>query len=749
MSAFPEPERESWEALLRQLEDRSEEIRDLWYEALMPAGVPSLPAPDFRLKLSEMTGEAIAVMCAPGFGARERQRARDLGRSLTSLRYLSSDSLLKTQEALSEGFSRELSEWQWRWISPRKDALLAELAAGFFDSALQLILQEQERIKTALLDEREAAENALRKSERSLAEAQRIARLGHWEMDLSDYRLHCSEEIYRIFGVSSEEFGNTLDSFRRHVHPEDLEMVEKIGEAAMSGGGSFEHRIVRPSGEVRAVSQRLDTYLDGSGRPVKLVGTVQDVTERKVLEERLEYQALHDSLTGLPNRDYFMQRLRAVLSGEAAGPHGLPPDAAVQVLFLDLDNFKLVNDSLGHSVGDEMLVAVAGRLKQCMRDGDFLARMGGDEFTVMVRDPGYPEEASSATRVAERVISALREPFALQERELFISASIGVAHGSLARRQDKDGEPSRAARASAEASAEAGAEKLLRDADTAMYRAKERYDGGYEVFRPGMAIRSMQRLSLGNDLVQAPERGEFELHYQPQFRLSDGAIAGVEALLRWNHPRRGLMLPSEFIPLAEETGLIHGIGRWVLQTAARSAGTLRQVLAPEREGGRLQMGVNLSAVQLLHPELVGDVRRILDTYGLRGADLELEVTESAVMEDAELFCDRLDELRSLGVALTIDDFGTGYSSLAYLKKLPVDSLKIDRTFVGGIEYDRKNRLIVSATISLAQSLGLSVVAEGVENAGQHECLKELGCDTAQGYYLGRPLPLEAISAPNS
>ena len=748
MSAFPDPERELREALLRQLESRREEIRDQWYGALMPAGLSPLSAPDLRLKLSEMTEEAIYAICSPRFGTRERQRARALGRSLTSLRYLSSDSLLKTHEALSEGFSRDLSESQWRWISPRKDALLAELAAGFFDSALGLVLQEQERSKMALLEERESADDALRKSERSLAEAQRIALLGHWEMDLSDYRLYWSEEIYRIFGVSREEFGNTLDSFRQHVHPDDLAMVEEIGEAAMSGvRGSFEHRIVRPSGEVRVVNQRLNPYLDDAGRPIKLVGTVQDITERKLLEEQLEHQALHDPLTGLPNRDYFLQRLRAVLSGESAEPRGLPPDAEVQVLFLDLDNFKLVNDSLGHSVGDEMLVAVAGRLKQCMRGGDFLARMGGDEFTVMVRDAGHSEEASPAARVAERVIRALREPFALQERELFISASIGIAHGSPARRR-YEGEPSRDERASAEASAEARAEKMLRDADTAMYRAKERSDGGYEVFRPGMAIRSMQRLSLGNDLVQAAERGEFELRYQPRFRLSDGSVAGVEALLRWNHPRRGLILPSEFIPLAEETGLIHSIGRWVLGTASRGAGTLRRELAGGREDRRLQMGVNLSVVQLFHPDLVRDVKRALEMEELRGVDFELEVTESAVMEDAELFCEKLGELRSLGVALTIDDFGTGYSSLAYLKKLPVDNLKIDRTFVGGIERDRENRLIVAATISLAQSLGLCVVAEGVETAGEHECLRELGCDMAQGYYLGRPMLLEDISALN-
>ena len=739
MSAYPEPERESREALLRQLESRREEICGLWYSALMSAGISSLNAPEFRNKLSWMTGEAIGVICTPVFGARERQRARALGRSLTDLRYMDSDALLASQEALSRGFSRGLSEWQWRWISPRKDALLAELAAGFFDSALALVLQEQKRIKTVLLEGREAAEDALRESERSLAEAQRIARLGHWEMELSDYRIHWSEEIYRIFGVTREEFGSTLDSLRRYVHPDDLARVEKMGEAAMYGGlGSFEHRIVRPSGEVRVVSQRLNHHLDESGRKIKLAGTIQDVTERRMLEDQLEHQALHDPLTGLPNRDYFMQRLRAVLSGETAQPRGLPPDAPVQVLFLDLDNFKLVNDSLGHSVGDDMLVAVAGRLKQCMRDEDFLARMGGDEFTVMVRDARPPEEASAAIRVAERMIRALREPFVLQERELFISASMGIAHGSPARRREPDDEPPQAARASAE--------KLLRDADTAMYRAKERSDGGYEVFRPGMAVRSMQRLSLGNDLVQAAERGEFELHYQPRLRLSDGSVAGVEALLRWNHPRRGLIPPSEFIPLAEKTGLIHGIGRWALQTAVLSADALRQAFTPDREGGRLQIGVNLSAVQLLHPELVRDVERILEAGGLRGMDLELEVTESAVMEDAELFCGRLDELRSLGVALTIDDFGTGYSSLAYLKKLPVDSLKIDRAFVAGIEHDRKNRLIIAAIISLAQSLGLSVVAEGVENAGQHERLKELGCDMAQGYYLGRPLPLEAISA---
>ena len=397
------------------------------------------------------------------------------------------------------------------------------------------------------------------------------------------------------------------------------------------------------------------------------------------------------------------------------------------MFFLDLDAFKVVNDSLGHETGDGLLVEVADRLVACMRPGDTAARFGGDEFAVLLEDVAG---ADDAVGVADRIATVLSEPFELGGSEVYVSASVGVALG---------GGPSEDV---------AGLEDLIRRADLAMYGAKKKGKAGHEVFDPSMNAAAHARLTLENDLRRAVERDEFKLFYQPKVRvaavLPGAGIVGVEALVRWEHPERGLVSPAEFIPVAEETGLIVPIGRWILEEACRRAIEWQGIAGTDDP---FVMGVNLSARQFADKGLVEDVARILGETGLAPEALDLEITESVVMDDAPTTANILRELKALGVRLSIDDFGTGYSSLSYLKRFPVDYLKVDRSFVGNIGQaggSSEDAVIVDNIVSLARGLGLRVVAEGVETAEQLARLREMGCDLAQGYYFSRPLPEGAM-----
>ena len=457
---------------------------------------------------------------------------------------------------------------------------------------------------------------------------------------------------------------------------------------------------------VRAVQEGAQDYLIKGQVDARLLGrAINYAVERKRAEVELAHQALHDALTGLPNRALFLDRLGQALT--RLSRHS----TTLGVLFLDLDRFKIVNDSLGHDAGDRLLVMVADRLAGVLRAGDTAARFGGDEFVILCEEIAGERHAIA---VAERIAESLGEPFLLGDEEVFVRTSIGIALAASPNHRP---------------------EALIRDADAAMYRAKERGGGGYEVFDDAMRARAVRRLDTENALHRALERGEFELYYQPQYRLATGALAGVEALVRWNHRDRGLVAPDDFIATAEETGLVIELGAWVVEAAARQA-----TLWP------IEMAVNVSGRQCAHPDFVELVSDIVRRTGVDPARFCLEVTETAVMADETVSLDVLTRLKQLGVSLAIDDFGTGYSSLQALQRFPFDIVKIDRSFVEGIEVKEQEAAIVAAVISLAHALDLVAVAEGVETAGQAERLRALGCDIAQGFHFARPQPAAALDA---
>jgi diguanylate cyclase (GGDEF)-like protein len=441
-------------------------------------------------------------------------------------------------------------------------------------------------------------------------------------------------------------------------------------------------------------------------------GALGRAAEREVLEEQLRHRAFYDSLTGLPNRALFLDRIaHSIARADRLGQE-------LAVLFIDLDRFKVINDSLGHSAGDRLLVEVGRRLRSCLRESDTLARLGGDEFTVMLEGATAVADAPQA---AERILATLRAPFVLDGQETYAAASIGIASGNAIRESGRD---------------------LLREADIALYRAKAGGRGRYTVFDAGLNHLPAEHLHLESDLHRAIERNELRVHYQPIFALSDGRITGLEALVRWEHPEKGLVQPNDFIPLAEETGLIVPIGKWVLDEACRQMVEWNATYAGAEP---MSISVNLSARQLQDPNLIHDVENAVRTSGLDAECLQLEITESVVMQEPEQTVFKLHALKRLGIRLAVDDFGTGYSSLAYLKRFPIDVLKIDRAFVNGITHAGHDSAIVHTVVSLARALGLRTTAEGIEERSQWALLAQLGCDQGQGYIFSRPLRPEGIA----
>jgi diguanylate cyclase (GGDEF)-like protein len=457
---------------------------------------------------------------------------------------------------------------------------------------------------------------------------------------------------------------------------------------------------------VQAVHEGAQDYLIKGQVDARLLSrSINYAIERKRAEVELAHQAMHDALTGLPNRALFYDRLGQALN--RVGRQG----SAVAVLFLDLDRFKLINDSLGHGAGDKLLVSVAERLAGVLRAGDTAARFGGDEFVILCEDVSGERQAIA---IAERIAAELDAPFVIDSDEVFAHTSVGIALAT---------EPG------------ARPEALIRDADAAMYRAKERGGGVYEVFDDAMRERAVRRMATENALHRALDRGEFVMHYQPIVHMATGALYGVEALARWQHPDRGLVMPGEFIEAAEETGLIIALGAWAFEAACRQSAIW---------GSDVMMSVNLSARQCTHPDLVATFGKILARTRADPAAVSLEITETALMEDIELSTATLSALKELGLRLALDDFGTGYSSLRALQHFPVDVVKIDRSFIEPIERDPQEAAIVAAVISLSHALGLRTVAEGIETIAQVDRLRALGCDLAQGFYFAKPGPAEDV-----
>lgn len=568
-------------------------------------------------------------------------------------------------------------------------------------------------------DEKREAEAALRHSEarfRRLAENARDV-ICRYELRPQRGFSYMSPAVEHMLGYTPQEFYADPDLPPKLIDPEDVpHLLALVRDRASAQSAVL--RVRHKNGPAVWTELRTAHVYDNAGRLVAIEAIVRDITERRTLEQQLAYQAFHDPLTGLPNRALFLDRLERALV--RASRHA----GTVAVLFLDLDRFKVVNDSLGHDMGDKLLVAVGERLLGCIRAGDTVARRGGDEFTVLLEDVA---DVNDATIVAERIIKALEEPVSLGGQEVYAAASIGIV---LSR-------PGRGRRGP-----KAYAEELLRDADVAMYRAKSKGKARYEVHDPSMHNRAIERLVLETDLRRAIERQEFRVYYQPKLRIENGSVEDLEALVRWQHPKRGLTSPLDFIPLAEETGLIIPLGQLVLAEACRQARAWQ-----ERNGvdQPLRMCVNLSARQFQQANLVDQVAQVLETAHLDPRLLELEITESVIMEDAQSTIGTLRALKCLGVRLAVDDFGTGYSSLSYLRRFPVDCLKIDRSFVGGLGRNAEDTAIVGAIVRLGHALGLEVTAEGVETAAQMEQLRTLGCDLAQGFYFAKPLPTRETS----
>jgi diguanylate cyclase (GGDEF)-like protein/PAS domain S-box-containing protein len=558
---------------------------------------------------------------------------------------------------------------------------------------------------------------ALRRSEERYALAVRGANDGLWDWDLTTSRIYYAPRWKSMLGYDEDQIGDSPEEWLGRVHPLDAERVRAEIATHCDGQTSqlqTEHRMLHDDGTYRWVLSRGLVVRDADGRAVRMAGSQTDITQRKVAEDRLYYDAFHDTLTGLPNRALLIDRLgRAILRKKRHEEYRFA------VLFLDLDGFKVINDSLGHQTGDQLLIAISRRLEACVRGGDTVSRLGGDEFIILMDDI---EEPSDVFRMADRVLEELQTPFILNGHEMATSASIGIALSELS--YDR-------------------AEDLLRDADIAMYKAKSRGKSGHVIFDKAMHTLAVTRMKLEADLRTAAMRQEFRLHFQPIVSLRTGEITSFEALIRWNHPERGLVSPDEFIPVAEETKMILPLGLWVLREAARQ---LRTWQRERPKGHPLSISVNLSCRQFLQPDLVSQIERILAETELDARCLKMEITESVIMDQMEMAPMALSRLKSLGVRLAMDDFGKGYSSLSYLHQFPFDTLKIDRSFIARIGVGGDNTEIVRTILTLANGLGLDVVAEGVETQIQLRLLRELGCQFGQGYLFSRPIAGEAAGS---
>lgn len=581
-----------------------------------------------------------------------------------------------------------------------------ERGVGVFDSTGELLAIEG--IMQDITSQKQAFQ-ALREAERRYHSLFDNAIEGIFRTTPEGQYLDSNPALARIYGFDSiEELGNSLRDIRAqlYVDPERRTEFMRIVKARGSIGG-FESQVYRKNGDIIWISENARAVIDDNGAVLYYEGTVEDITERKLYETRIQQQANYDTLTGLANRSLLNDRLQqAIMMAASYGTR-------LAVVFIDLDRFKYINDSLGHHVGDQLLCVMAQRLRACVRDSDTVARLGGDEFVLLLNGLSESDNLSSSM---ERMLQEIAAPWTMQNGQFDVTCSMGIAM------YPDDG---------------SDAQTLLKHADSAMYRAKERGRNNFQFFTSELNTQMTERVELEMGLRRALERNQFCLYYQPRVDLKTKAIIGAEALIRWQVADDELMLPNRFIPLAEETGLIVPIGQWALRAACEQNQRWRAAGLPP-----LVMAVNVSLRQFQREDFLQTLTSTLHDTGLVAQGLEIEVTESSVMHNAERLIDMLCKIKALGVHISVDDFGTGYSSLSYLKRFPVDRLKIDRSFVQDILLDPDGEAIVRTIIALGHNLGLKVVAEGVETIEQVDYLSNNGCDELQGYYYGRPMPAE-------
>ncbi|MEU6990874.1 EAL domain-containing protein [Streptomyces sp. NPDC046465] len=693
-------------------EGRIRRFATIWSRAIFPVTATSLTRPEFEQQLVPLARRLSGALQARIFDAAESQA---VGAALIGTHCTDPEALSRTLDCVDaylvlycggDGPQEELRA--------RSARIQHAMAAGFAQALRERTLAEQEAISRAALSARSAVAEALHASEARFRAVFHGAAIGIGIAALDGTVLEVNDALIRMFGGLEHQLrGRNVGEW---THPDDSPHVWKLYEELVRGDREHyrvEKAFYRPDGTVLWTNLTVSLLRDADGQPQYQLALMEDTTERRLLNLRLRYEATHDALTGLPNRTLFFERLDKALAAGTTARFGL--------CYLDLDGFKTVNDSLGHAAGDRLLVEVADRLQSCATaPGEMVARLGGDEFVALTTGPDTETEVDE---LAGRIMNALATPIRVDGRELTVRGSIGIVEGPAGER---------------------GAAEVLRSADITMYRAKSAGGNRYELADPEADARAITRHGLTTALPAALERGEFFIEYQPLVHLGDGSVRGAEALVRWLHPQHGVIGPDRFIPLAEHTGLIVPLGRWVLEESVRQA---RLWEARHTDAGPLRVNVNLSPMQLTHPGLVSDTVDILEREGLEPGALCLEVTESALIGADDDLLKPLRRLAEMGVDIALDDFGTGYSNLANLRRLPVSVLKLDRSFTQGMQHfpaDPVDLKIVEGIVALAHSLDLAVTVEGVETGAQADQLRELGCDTAQGWYYARPGPPDQL-----
>ncbi|WP_177154560.1 MULTISPECIES: putative bifunctional diguanylate cyclase/phosphodiesterase [Actinosynnema] len=689
----------------------AESFARTWATAVIGSSYVPMTRSEVVEHLRALTEVLVAALLATPF---RPAPGHEIGARLVEAHFTGTDTLGRTVQLMGDDLCAELGIPADDATRTRLAALQGALAAGYARALRERTLAEQEAIRAAVLDARDQAEAALRASEARFRAMFTEAAIGIGIADVEGRILDVNQALQDMLGFGVEEMRQ--HNIRDLMHPEDGPSVWRLYDQLTAGERDHyraEKRFRRADGEQVWTHLTLSLVRDDHGDPQYQVAMIEDVTDRHLLQNRLRYQALHDPLTGLPNRALFLDRLSRVF--------GNPDKHRAGLCYLDLDGFKVINDSLGHDIGDQLLVEVGRRLDRSVSgDGKLVARMGGDEFVILVEDSTRTDDIVA---VADRVLRELESPIRIGGHELTVSASIGIVERGLEGTSAPD---------------------LVRDADITLYWAKADGKSRWALYDPDRNAKEIARFTLSATMPAALERDEFYVDYQPLVRLENARVVGVEALVRWQHPEFGRLAPDRFIELAEETGLIVPLGRWVLRKACEQG---RRWLDEFAELAPY-VSVNLAVRQSRDPELVRDVKRILDETGLPPRHLQLELTESAIMGTADEPLEALRALSDMGVRIAIDDFGTGYSNLAYLKHLPVHELKIAGSFMEGLraadEEDPVDAQIVSTLVQLAHALGLGVTAEGVETPSQAKRLHRIGCDTGQGWFYAKPMAPEGI-----